>query len=122
MGSTHGERLAEAIVARDAATLHELLAPEVDFRAMTPRRFWEATSPDEIVDKVILGAWFTPADGVETLELVETGAVADRQKVTYRFGGTNGDGPYVVEQQAYYELDGDRITWLRVMCSGYLPT
>ena len=31
----------------------------------------------------------------------------------------NPDGPHLVEQQAYYEHDGVRITWLRVMCAGF---
>lgn len=28
---------------------------------------------------------------------------------------------YLVEQQAYYRTDGPRITWMRVLCSGYQP-
>jgi hypothetical protein len=27
----------------------------------------------------------------------------------------------MVEQQAYYETDGDRITWIRIVCAGFLP-
>ncbi len=27
----------------------------------------------------------------------------------------------LVEQQAYYDADAGRITWMRVLCSGYLP-
>ena len=30
-------------------------------------------------------------------------------------------GPHAVEQQAYYRAAGDRISFLRVMCSGYRP-
>ena len=26
-----------------------------------------------------------------------------------------------LEQQAYYETDGDQISWLRIMCAGYQP-
>ena len=26
---------------------------------------------------------------------------------------------YLVEQQAYYNAEGPRITWMRVLCSGY---
>jgi hypothetical protein len=26
---------------------------------------------------------------------------------------------YLVEQQAYYSTDGEHITWMRVLCSGY---
>ena len=30
-----------------------------------------------------------------------------------------GGGDYIVEQQAYYDTDGARITWMRIVCSGY---
>jgi hypothetical protein len=31
------------------------------------------------------------------------------------------DGEFVIEQQAYLETDGDTISWLRIMCTGFLP-
>ena len=34
---------------------------------------------------------------------------------------TTPDGPHAVAQQAYYRVDGDRISYLRVMCSGFRP-
>jgi hypothetical protein len=52
---------------------------------------------------------------------VETDDVGARHRVGYRLAITNDDGDHVVEQQAYYEDDGDRITWLRVLCAGYQP-
>ena len=39
----------------------------------------------------------------------------------YRFAITNPDGRHTVEQQAYYRTDGDRISYLRIVCSGYRP-
>ena len=99
--------------------LRKVLADDVDFRAMTPGRFWESTSAVEVIDDVILGRWFTPSDHLDALEHVDTGAVEGREKVTYLLRGHNGDGAFVVEQHAYYDVSDGRITWLRVACSGY---
>jgi len=116
-----GERFARAIAAKDSAALIDVLAPDVDFRAMTPQRFWESASPHEIVDDVILGRWFDPSDHIDSLERVETDTVADRERIVYRFHVTNADGAFLVEQSAYFSVVDDRIAWLRIMCAGYRP-
>ncbi len=116
-----GERFARAVAAKDAPALLGLLAPEVDFRAMTPSRFWESNSAVEVVDDVVLGKWFEPTDLIESIEGIEHDVVIDRERVGYRFRVTNADGAFVVEQQAYLGVQDDRIAWLRIMCSGYRP-
>ena len=116
-----GERFAQAIAAKDVPALLDVLAPDVDFRAMTPGRFWEAANAKELVDNVILGRWFDPGDHIDALESVESGTVADRERVVYRFHVTNADGAFLVEQSAYFEVVDDRISWLRIMCAGYRP-
>jgi hypothetical protein len=116
-----GERFARAIAAKDAPALLGLLAPSLDFKAMTPSRFWEADSPAQLVDEVILGKWFEPTDRIESIEGIEHGEVADRERVSYRFRVANDDGAFLVEQQAYLCAEDEGITWLRIMCSGYRP-
>ena len=116
-----GERFARAIAAKDAPALLRLLDPQIDFRAMTPGRMWEADSPAQLVDEVILGKWFEPSDRIDAIEAIENGEVADRESVRYRFRVTNNDGAFLVEQQAYLGVADDRIAFLRVMCSGYRP-
>ncbi len=115
---TLGSRFAQALAAKDEAGLRDLLADALDFRGLTPNRFWEASGPDETIE-VFLGSWFEPSDEIRELESVETGAVGDRERVAYRFRVTNPDGTYVVEQQAYYGAEDGRIGWLRVLCSGF---
>ena len=115
-----GERFARAIAAKDAPALLEVLAPYVDFRAMTPGRVWEGGSARQIVDEVILGTWFETSDEIKSVDRIETEPVADRMRVIYRFNVTNPDGKFLVEQSAYYETTDDRISWLRIMCAGYL--
>jgi len=121
MSALIGERFARSIAEKDSAALLELLAPEIDFRAMTPGRFWEADTAVEVVDGVILGRWFEPTDQIETIEAIEHGTVVDRERVGYRLRVSNAGGAFIVEQQAYYDVEHDAITWLRVMCSGYMP-
>lgn len=119
MAGAPGERFARALAAKDEAALYDVLDDAVDFRGLTPGRPWEATSARAVVD-VLLGSWFEPSDHIDALDHVETGVVAGgRERLTYRLRVTNDDGPHVVEQQAYYAAEAGRITWLRVLCSGF---
>jgi hypothetical protein len=116
-----GERFVRALAAKDDAELLAVLDPSVDFMGLTPGRSWEATSARELVDDVLLGPWFEPTDRIDELVRVELEEVVDRRRVGYRLRVTNADGPHVVDQQAYYAVDGERITWLRIMCAGFRP-
>jgi hypothetical protein len=118
---TVGHSFVAALTSKDVDAMLALLGEEVDFRALTPGRYWEPQTPAEVVREVILGTWFEPSDVVETVEAVDTGVVADRGRVSYQLQVANGDGRFVVEQQAYLELTSGKITWMRVLCSGYRP-
>ena len=114
-----GERFARAIAARDADVLRALLRPDVDFRAMTPGRFWVSMSAAKVIDEIILGNWFDPDDVITEIELLESGVVGDRHRVSYQFQVTNPSGRFSVEQHAFFDMQRGRISWLRMMCSGY---
>jgi hypothetical protein len=116
--TTLGREFAGALAAKDFDRLLDLLHPEIDFRGMTPNRFWEAADPDAVVSGV-LRLWFEDTDEIVSLDRVETGRVADRQRVGYSFTVLNADGRFVVEQQAYLSERDGRIGWMRVMCSGF---
>ncbi len=116
-----GEDFARAVAAKDATALGALVAPDVDFKGLTPGRVWEATTPAEVTG-VFFDHWFEASDTVEALVDVRTGAdVADTHHVSYRLDLVNDAGKQVAEQQAYYRTDGARITHLRVLCSGFRP-
>ncbi|HEU4810821.1 MAG TPA: hypothetical protein VFT00_01650 [Nocardioides sp.] len=115
-----GEELARALAGKDAPAVRRLLADDVDFKALTPGRFWEAGSVDEVVE-VFFGSWFEPSDEIRALLDVRTGEVGDRQSVTYRLQVHNDDGGHEVEQQAYFSTVDGRVSFLRVLCSGYMP-
>jgi hypothetical protein len=119
--STVGERFVHALAAKDRVALTGLLCPDVDFRAMTPTRFWEANDAASVVEDTVLGHWFEPQDVITDVIEMESGRVGPRSRVRYQLAVTSPDGPHLVEQQAYYEIDGGRISWLRIVCAGFLP-
>lgn len=116
-----GEQLALAIGAGDREALLALLAPDLDFRAMTPAKFWESCCAEEVAD-VVLGTWFGGDRHLDSLEQLDTDVMADRERVGYRFRATTPDGVTLVEQQAYLGVEAGRVTWLRIMCTGFRPT
>ena len=116
--TTLGSRFATAIAERDRSALKQILGEELDFKALTPGRFWEAETAADVAG-ILFGHWFEDTDRVTGVAHVDEGVVGDTQRVGYRFDLQCSDGPYVVEQQAYYRsLDG-RIIYLRIVCSGF---
>jgi hypothetical protein len=114
-----GERFAQALARQDSGALRAVLADTVDFQALTPGRHWQAATGTEVAEQVILGRWFGAGDHVVELCSVTTGQVADCAHVAYRVRVRRSGRDYLVEQQAYYRADGPRITWMRILCSGY---
>jgi len=119
-GATPGREFAEALAAKDFDRAAAALDPEVDFRALTPKRNWEASAAGEVAER-ILPEWLEPSDHVEELIAVEEDRFADRERIAYSLRGHNDDGPFVFEQQAYYTEREGRIDWMRVLCSGFRP-
>ncbi len=120
VGASVTDRFLEAVLARDFARVRELLHPDVDFRAMTPKRVWEADGAAGVEE--VLRAWFEhPEREVERVEPAEPGSVADTRRIGWRVYGSGADGPFVFEQQAFLREDAGQVVWLRVMCSGPRP-
>lgn len=112
--------LVDAILARDFSRARGLLDPAIDFRAMTPKRVWEAEDPAGVEE--VLRAWFEhPERDVERVEPTEPASVEDTVRVGWRVYGDDANGPFVYEQQAFVRERDGRVVWLRVMCSGPRP-
>ena len=108
----------EALVARDLSRARALLHDDVDFRAMTPNKIWEAAGPDDIA--AILRDWFAdPDEELHAIEPTDPVAVEDTLRIGWLVRGSDGDGAFVYEQQAYVREHAGRIGWLRLFCSGY---
>ena len=118
---TAGEGFARALAAKDEAGMRTVLADSLDFQALTPGRHWQAATPGQVAGEIILGHWFGGGADIRELCSVSTGRVAGREHVAYRLRVNRAGGDYLVEQQAYYSTEGPRITWLRILCSGYQP-
>jgi hypothetical protein len=114
-------RFTASLAARDAVALRSLFAEEVDFRGLTPNRNWEARTADALINDVILGSWFEPSDVIQRIESVQHGQVGTRLRIGYRLLVQNDGGTFTVEQQAFCDRAGGVITWLRVLCSGFVP-
>lgn len=116
-----GERFARAVAAKDAVALAATMADGIDFQALTPGRHWQAHSPREVAEETVLRFWFGPGAAITGLAGLTTGEVGGRQHVAYRLQVTRDGREYLVEQQAYYDTEGDQISWMRVLCAGYRP-
>jgi hypothetical protein len=115
-----GTGFAEAFAAKDGERVRALVHPDIDFKALTPNRQWEAGDPEALVE-ILFDDWLEDSDEVESLESVETDSFADRERVGYRLRVRNPDGEFLVEQQAYVEERDGKIGWMRVVCSGFRP-
>jgi hypothetical protein len=115
-----GRRFAEALGRKDFEGVRAQLDPAIDFRALTPGRAWEAADAGGVI-RDVLRQWFADNDALERTLSIKTDSLSDRWRVSYRFEGRNPDGPFVVEQQAYYTEKDGRINWMRVLCSGFRP-
>jgi hypothetical protein len=109
----------DAIVARDIARAIALLHPEIDFRAMTPNRVWEAEGQEGV--EAVLREWFEdPDEDVNAIEATQPVAIEDTLRVGWLVHISDSDGPHVFEQQAYVRERNGQIDWMRVMCSGWI--
>lgn len=118
--TTLGADFARALAAKDTGRLRELIHPEIEFRGVTPGRHWAADDPETLLG-ILVGQWLEDTDEVEALDAIETGTIADRERVGYRMTVKNPDGRFVFEQQAYLDERDGRISWMRVVCSGFRP-
>jgi hypothetical protein len=110
----------DAIVARDVTRAVALLHPEIDFRAMTPNRVWEA--PDPAAVEAVLRTWFEdPDEDVGGIEATEPVSLQDTVRVGWLVHISDADGPHIFEQQAYVRERDGQVGWMRVMCSGWIP-
>jgi hypothetical protein len=115
-----GTNLAHAIAAQDAKALRGLISTPVMFRAVTPRRFWDAETAVGVAD-VMLGVWFGPDKKVTDIDSLATDSVGDVEKVSYRLRVDLELGPSVIEQVVYYTVADGQINNLRLVCSGFRP-
>ena len=115
-----GPAFAHALSRRDFAQVAEVLSPDIEFAALTPRRAWDAPSAEEAVR--VTAHLVQRGDGRRRRAgQSASDVVGDRHCVTYRFAGERAGERFVIEQHAYYTERDDRIGWMRLLCSGFRP-
>ena len=120
VASSAAAAFAEAILARDFVRATALLHPEIDFRAMTPNRVWEAENPAGVED--VLREWLVdPDDDVEDISATDPAVIENTTRVGWLVRMRDAEGPQIFEQQAYVRERDGQIGWMRVMCSGAIP-
>src|SRR5262245_65430445 len=75
--TTLGADFARAFCDRDPARARELLHPDIDFRGLTPNRFWDASCPDHVVE-VLFHSWLEEEERRERIAGCERDTVAGR--------------------------------------------
>jgi ketosteroid isomerase-like protein len=113
-----GARFVRAIESKDVPGLLALLAPDVDFRGLTPSQAWRASTPEE-VSEIVFGSWFEPDDEIREVLELDDEPFADRHRIRYRLLVETDGEPFLVEQQGYFDAADDRITRISLACSGY---
>ncbi len=113
-----GNELLDRLTAKDWNGVTAMLAPNVHFRGVTPKKFLEFDDRAEVVEQY--RKWYdAQIDGVEDFE---DGAIEQRRRMRYSVYWTNEEAQKMVfEQAVYYESDDTGITWIELMCSGHLP-
>lgn len=115
-----GAAFAEAVTSKNYARVADLLHPDVDLRALTPNRSWQANESNTVIEQV-LTSWIEPDEHVEELISVDTDTIVDCERVGHRYPLRTLDGSFVVEQQAFLRERDGRIDWVRLVCSGSRP-
>ncbi len=113
-----GTEFARAFGARDRERIRELVGSEFDFRALTPRKIFEASDADRLLE-ILFDTWIVEGDEITAIEKLEHDSFADRERVGYRFRIANERGQYLLEQQAFVTERDGRIAWMRLVCSGW---
>ncbi|HVV36901.1 MAG TPA: nuclear transport factor 2 family protein [Acidimicrobiales bacterium] len=113
----------DALCDRDFDAVRALLADHVEMRGLLPSRTIEAAGPDDILGWFT--KWFATGPGFEVLGR-GAGTTAGRNRVTWRFRFSAHPvmaepGVHEIEQTAYVDESGGRITRIDLLCSGFRP-
>jgi TusA-related sulfurtransferase len=110
--------LLQALALRDRAGLLACLSDEVVLKALLPRRYVERDGAAAVADEML--GWFS-----DVPEIVVRHCVVDQVgglwHTGFQFGLLGLTPEHVVEQHAYCVVADNRVTTIRVLCSGFRP-
>ncbi len=111
-----GEAFVRAVVGHDFEALEALLAPDVRFRALTPRAVREAATASSA--RGWIEGWFGETDRNRLIES-RVEMVADRLHVAYRIRLREDGAWLLVEQHVFAAVGDGRLTDVALVCSGF---
>ena len=110
-----------SLASQDFARLGLVFAPDVHLRALLPGGLQETTGSAAVAGR--FARWFGDTEHFDVLECFD-GELGGRIHLRWRLrlrAERLGRGPFVVEQVAYVDLDGEgRIGLIDLLCTGYL--
>lgn len=115
--------LAEALANREFARLAGVFDPHIEFQALTPDGFCEATGADEAI--ALFTDWF--GDGhAQELAINEPFSVGGRTGLRFRLRRQLGETPetatwYLIEQHCFADVGPRGVERLTLVCSGHTP-
>jgi hypothetical protein len=113
------DRFLDAVGARDFDGIAACFDDDARMRALVPSRLRDETGPDAIAERYRF--WLGGADTVELVDR-EHDSMVGSERVRYRLRILHPqNGEQVMEQEGYATVNGDRITALNLVCSGFLP-
>ncbi|MFO7572471.1 MAG: nuclear transport factor 2 family protein [Gaiellaceae bacterium] len=115
-----GERLLEAIAARDFDGIAGCFAADASFRVLTPGPLRELTGPGEAAGRY--RAWLETLEEYDVLER-DAAAIADRVRIRYLFRGRDPEkGWRLNEHTGYAAVRDGKIASMILTCAGFRPT
>ncbi len=113
------DRFIDAVAARDFDAIAGCFADDARLRALLPERLREEDGPQAIAERYRY--WLGAQDSFELVDR-EHDDLLDCERLRYRVRAVDPtDGPSLMEQEGYATVDGDRITALNLVCSGFRP-
>ncbi len=114
-----GGAFIHALAAMDFGAVERVFSPKVNFRSLVPGSERFASTASAAVGW--LRDWFGDEETIQVLgSKVEM--VRDILSIQYRFRVRAKGGEWqVIEQHAFCEITGGRISEMRLACSGFLP-
>lgn len=113
-----GEALVEGIAAGDYGAVEAVLSPSIRFRALTPKRGWEAASAADA--RAIVEGWFAETEARE-LRQSTVDVLADRLLIRFQLAFQVDGVPRLVEQNLVGTVTDGRLADLAVLCTGFRP-
>jgi hypothetical protein len=115
-----GNRLLDAVVARDFTAIEACFADDVTFDVLTPHQLRRHATAHESAERYRY--WLASLDGYEVLER-EVAPIADRVRIRYLFRGRDPSAGWQVnEHTGYAAVEGGRIASMTLTCAGFRPT